>query len=73
MPSVTLAEFIQSQVTSAVSKVDLRTKIGEAINSLNAFATALDTQLATAPIQFAAQDPDYAAFVEALPTPAIPE
>lgn len=73
MEPVTLAAFIQAQVDAATSKADLRVKIGNAINSLNSFAAALDIQLATAPLQFAAADPDYAAFVEALPTPTIPE
>jgi len=73
MDLITYTQFIQSQVDNSTSKADLRTKIGNAINALNSFAGALDSQLATAPVQFAAADPDYSAFVEALPTPTIPE
>jgi len=68
---MTITEFLQAQVAQATSKADLRVKVGEVINALNTFAAALDAQLAAAPMQFAAQDPDYAAFVEALPTPSL--
>jgi hypothetical protein len=72
MDPITYTQFIQSQVDNATSKADLRTKIGNAINALNSFAGALDSQLATAPTQFAAADPDFTSFLEALPTPEIP-
>lgn len=72
MDPITYTQFIQSLVDNSTSKSNLRASVGAAINALNSFAGALDTQLATAPVQFAAADPDYSSFVEALPTPPIP-
>ena len=63
------SDFIASQIAQATSKTDLRRKVGEVVNALNAFLAALDAQLQHAPIQFASQRPEYPTFVETLPMP----
>lgn len=65
------ATFIAAQLAQATSKADLRQKIADVVNVLNAYLMELDTQLAQAPVQFAAITPGYNAFVEQLPNPDI--
>lgn len=65
----TIQAFINAQVAQATSRAELRGMVAEVVNALNAFLAALDSQLDQAPALFAAQDPNYAAFVEALPVP----
>jgi hypothetical protein len=63
--------FLQAQIAQATSRADLRAKVADVVNALNAFLAALDSQLDQAPELFAAQAPDYAAFVEGLPIPSL--
>jgi len=62
--------FIAAQIAQATSKADLRQKVADVVNALNAFLAALDAQLDHAPILFAAQNPDFFEFVENLPIPS---
>jgi hypothetical protein len=66
------ATFIQSLITAAADKAELRALIISAIGDLATFMRDLDAQLAAAPVNYAAADPDYAAYLAALPLPAIP-
>jgi len=63
--------FLQAQIAQATSRADLRQKVADVVNALNAFLAALDAQLDQAPELFAAQNPNYFEFVEALPIPSL--
>jgi hypothetical protein len=69
---MTTAAFIQTLVDAASNKQDLRAAVVASIGDLAQFMRALDAQLAQAPLDFAAADSDYAAYLAALPLPAIP-
>ena len=69
---MTTAAFIQTLVDAASNKTELRAAVISSIGDLATFMRALDEQLAQAPANFAAADPDYAAYLAALPLPAIP-
>jgi hypothetical protein len=67
MPS----QLLNTMIATSTSKADLRAKVGDAINILQAFAGKLDILVANAPAAYAEGDPDFAAFVEALPLPTV--